>query len=499
MPRNRHASGRALRLLAPIFCVWLALACPVGAAEDSRLALARKPAVPPTGSLPSPQGPLPGDAIYIGQTGHTLRGAFRVHWETHGGVARFGYPLSEEYEARGDDGVRRTTQLFDNARFELHREAAGSIRVALGQLEREALGGQTFPPVVPSPSATGYAFFAETGYSLTGEFLASWQAQGGLAFLGYPLSEPLSTAAGTVQHFERGRLEAAEGGAARLAAVGAELVGRQGWPLPARIALTLSPPTADQGTTVIAEIFADRPLTIVGARYDDRPLTFFGAGNYYRALIGIGPDHAVGAHRLTVDVRDGGPTGGARTVSAELRVGETDFPRDRIIVPPDQGGLLDPAVGARELALVAPLYGLFTPQARWSGPFLLPAQGPITTEFGERRAYNDGPFNSWHNGLDIGAAEGAPIVAPAPGRVVYTGTLAIRGNFTAIDHGLGILTCYFHQSAILVRVGQEVQAGEPIGRVGTTGLSTGAHLHWEVRVEGVPVSPWQWVRGAGVR
>jgi murein DD-endopeptidase MepM/ murein hydrolase activator NlpD len=129
----------------------------------------------------------------------------------------------------------------------------------------------------------------------------------------------------------------------------------------------------------------------------------------------------------------------------------------------------------------------------------MPAQGPITTEFGEVRAYNDGPFNSWHNGLDIGADEGAPIVALAPGRVVYAGRLDIRGNFTAIDHGLGILTCYFHQSEILVQVGQTVQAGDLIGRVGTTGLSTGPHLHWEVRVEGIPVSPWQWVEGAGVR
>ena len=111
------------------------------------------------------------------------------------------------------------------------------------------------------------------------------------------------------------------------------------------------------------------------------------------------------------------------------------------------------------------------------------------------RAYNDGPFASWHNGLDIGAPEGAPIVAPAAGRVVYTGRLAIRGEFTAIDHGLGVLTCYFHQSAILVAPGQLVEAGDLIGRVGTTGLSTGPHLHWEVRVLGAPVSPLQWVEG----
>jgi len=493
-PRPPATALRAL-LLALGLC--LALTTPLRAADDEASSLARREPPPPTASVPPPSGTLPAGTDYLAQTGHYLRGTFRDFWLANGGAATFGYPLSEEYAARGADGQRRTTQLFDRARFELHLDGSGTWQVLLGQLGREALGGQTFPPIPEFPSTNERAYIAATGHSLANGFLAYWLANDGERLLGYPLSEELPNGSRVVQHFERGRLEYDPAtGAVAPAALGQELLVARGWPRPARISLTLSLPTPGQGQTTTAELFADRPLTVLSARLDDRPVTFFGSGIYYRAFIGLGPDTPVSTHALSVEVRD---TTGTKTLNLAFPVLETNFPRDRVYLPPDQGELLDPAVAERELQIVNPLYQIYTPNPLWSGPFIMPAQGPITTEFGEVRAYNDGPFNSWHNGLDIGAPQGAPIIAPAPGRVVYTGTQPIRGNFTAIDHGLGVLTCYFHQSAILVTVGQTVQTGDLIGRVGTTGLSTGAHLHWEVRIQGIPVSPWQWTQGAGVR
>jgi hypothetical protein len=490
---SRAALTRAL-LLALGLC--LALAAPLGAAADDVPALLRRES-PPTSSVRPPSGPMPADTLYLAQTGHYLRGTFLNFWLANDGATRFGYPLSEAYLARGADGKRRLTQLFDRARFELHGDGNGNWHVALGQLGREALGGQTFPPVPAFAPTDDRAHIAATGHSLANGFLAYWLANDGERILGYPLSEELAVGGRVVQHFERGRLEFDPAtGALGPAALGQELLVARGWPRPSRISLTLSLPSPGQGQTTIAELFADRPLTVLSARLDDRTVTFFGGDIYHRAFIGLGPDTPVGAHMLTVELRD---ADGAKTLTIPLSVRETPFPRDRVYLPPDQGGLLDPAVAERELRIVMPLYAIYTPAPLWSGPFIMPAQGPITTEFGEIRAYNDGPFNSWHNGLDIGAPHGAPIVAPAPGRVVYAGALPIRGNFTAIDHGLGILTCYFHQSEILVAVGQTVQTGDLIGRVGTTGLSTGAHLHWEVRVQGIPVNPWQWMQGAGVR
>ena len=87
-----------------------------------------------------------------------------------------------------------------------------------------------------------------------------------------------------------------------------------------------------------------------------------------------------------------------------------------------------------------------------------------------------------------------PIYAAEAGRVVLADALNIRGKTTVIDHGQGIFTLYAHQRDILVQPNQAVQKGEIIGYIGATGRATGAHLHWEVWVNGVPVNPLQWVR-----
>jgi murein DD-endopeptidase MepM/ murein hydrolase activator NlpD len=86
------------------------------------------------------------------------------------------------------------------------------------------------------------------------------------------------------------------------------------------------------------------------------------------------------------------------------------------------------------------------------------------------------------------------VYAPADGTVVFTGTLAVRGNAIVLDHGWGVMTGYWHLSAIHVTTGDVVAQGQHIGDIGNSGLSTGPHLHWEMRVNGVPTSGLQWVR-----
>jgi len=109
--------------------------------------------------------------------------------------------------------------------------------------------------------------------------------------------------------------------------------------------------------------------------------------------------------------------------------------------------------------------------------------------------YRDDPFGlgrRFHAGQDFSAPLGTPIVAAAAGTVALVQTPEQSGgygNYTCIDHGSGLSTCYAHQSGVLVRVGQQVQQGELIGLVGSTGASTGAHLHFEVRIDGTPVDP----------
>lgn len=128
--------------------------------------------------------------------------------------------------------------------------------------------------------------------------------------------------------------------------------------------------------------------------------------------------------------------------------------------------------------------------------FLMPVQGHRSGGFGRRF---HPLFHVWlmHTGLDIGAGVGQPIAATADGQVVRAGWARGYGNLTCISHGQhagrGLATCYAHQSQILVQDGQRVRRGQMIGRVGSTGNSTGPHLHFEVRVAGSPVDPEKWL------
>ncbi len=128
----------------------------------------------------------------------------------------------------------------------------------------------------------------------------------------------------------------------------------------------------------------------------------------------------------------------------------------------------------------------------WSGPWGLPVVGVDSGAFGVLRSYNGGPATDWHHGHDISADAGAVIRAPARGRVVFASDLPVHGSGVILDHGAGVYSGYWHMSEIQAEVGQLVNPGDPLGLVGTTGVTTGPHLHWEVIVQGTDVDPIQW-------
>lgn len=124
--------------------------------------------------------------------------------------------------------------------------------------------------------------------------------------------------------------------------------------------------------------------------------------------------------------------------------------------------------------------------------FIWPARGPITSGFGFRRHPIFGT-REMHTGIDIGAALGSPVFSARTGRVTYAGWEEGYGRVVVIDHGGGLTTSYSHLSTIAVRIGQVVQHGEAIGRVGSTGYSTGPHLLFEIRVNGRPLDPLKYL------
>ena len=131
--------------------------------------------------------------------------------------------------------------------------------------------------------------------------------------------------------------------------------------------------------------------------------------------------------------------------------------------------------------------------SRWAAtPSIWPVKGWVTSGFGPRVS----PFTekpAWHDGLDIGAAANAPVQAPAQGRVTSVGFDSKLGNVVKLDHGFGIETLYGHLAKALVKEGQRVKRGDVVGLVGSSGLATGPHLHYMVKVNGQTFDPTKYI------
>jgi murein DD-endopeptidase MepM/ murein hydrolase activator NlpD len=256
--------------------------------------------------------------------------------------------------------------------------------------------------------------------------------------------------------------------------------------------LVLSTEVAPQGGAILCSLVGmvtEGTVTFMGRT---QPLTQ-GKRSIY-AFVPVDIDDAPGVQPLRVDFTLVSGSKGSLTTS--ITVERTSWPVDEIVVPDVQQQLLDPAVSNDENLLLRSVYSQVTPVKFWDGPWLVPAPGEITTQFGEQRSYNGGPPLGHHSGTDIGSAEGNPVIATNHGRVVLARQLRLRGNMVIVDHGGGLFSGYAHLSAFGVGEGQLLAAGEQLGQVGSTGLSTGAHLHWEMAAGGVLVDALRFANGS---
>ncbi len=263
--------------------------------------------------------------------------------------------------------------------------------------------------------------------------------------------------------------------------------------MPGNVELRVEPVQLEPGHTLAVRLLSPWPVTAEG-RLGETALPFVSqdSGRLHVAFVGIPVNAAEGVQQVAVRWQDASGHGGVLTATVELLPAR--YPVETIYLAPDRAALLDPEIVAAEWERLEPIWNTWSPERLWSGNFITPTRGHISSAFGTLRSYDGGPPTSYHNGVDISNPEGTLVVAAARGKVVLAEKLQVRGNAVILDHGWGVHSAYYHLSMILVEVGEMVDARQAIGRMGETGLATGPHLHWEVRLGEVPVDPWEWVR-----
>ena len=254
--------------------------------------------------------------------------------------------------------------------------------------------------------------------------------------------------------------------------------------------IQLLPAVIGQGQTTYVSL-AGNSAASATALYDGRRYPLVAQGGSFWGIIAAAGDADPGPHTIVIQLFDA-DANLLTELQTQVTVVSMDFPVENIDLPDDVNNSLDPALIQQEDDARANTFALFTPQKLWAGAFIWPVPEVIVSPFGIRRSYNGGPVSSFHGGIDLAADAGVPVAAANSGRVAYVGSGPTHGNSVLIDHGDGVFSGYNHLSAINVTQGQMVNKGEIVGLIGSTGMATGPHLHWEVVVRGVLVDPAPW-------
>jgi murein DD-endopeptidase MepM/ murein hydrolase activator NlpD len=225
--------------------------------------------------------------------------------------------------------------------------------------------------------------------------------------------------------------------------------------------------------------------SFLGTKAELRPAARAGV---FLAFVGIDVQVKPGSYPLVIKVvRSAGPP---ESVRRDLLVIEREFPSTKLTLKPEY--VTPPAsVQARikrEAELVGLAMSIVTPEWLGDGPFMPPHDAASWANFGQRRL-NNNVLQSLHAGLDLRAPFGEPIKASNAGRVVMASDLYMGGKTVIIDHGLGVFSTYGHMSALKVKRGEAVKKGQTVGLCGSTGRSTGPHLHWSFKVLEARVDP----------
>lgn len=252
---------------------------------------------------------------------------------------------------------------------------------------------------------------------------------------------------------------------------------------------------AAQGTSAAIFVRSSEPLHQLRATLGDRELpeaVVLDDGLTWRTLTGIGVEHAPGEITMSIDgVDDAGHT---VLLETPLTVTSTDFPEGGFIKlsPKRQSDMKNRDKGKESNRKRRAAYSRSVDLPLPTDLFVKPVDGRLSSPFGKVRRYNTGIVRH-HLGTDLAAPRGTPVKSAAAGTVVLAELLHIYGNAVIVNHADGVSTSYNHLSRIDVAPGDSVARGEVVGAVGSTGQSTGPHLHWGMVVDGAAVAPEQWM------
>ncbi len=251
-----------------------------------------------------------------------------------------------------------------------------------------------------------------------------------------------------------------------------------------------------QGGTFAPLLLFDEPISTISADFDGADLPIYpvirsDGSLLYRGMVGIWVKRAAGTVPLTLRAVDLAGNESARTV--EVIIEPTQFSGGgRVRLPSSKKRTMaenDRRRVAQEHRNAA--YAVDIPVQLWLGDFARPTEGRRTSAFGKFREYNTG-VRRHHLGVDIGAATGTPVFAANHGVVTLSEYQHTFGHVVIVSHGVGMSTSYNHLSAREREVGERVRKGDRVGQVGSTGLSTGPHLHWGMEVGGYAVDAEEW-------
>ena len=261
-------------------------------------------------------------------------------------------------------------------------------------------------------------------------------------------------------------------------------------PLPQQVrAFSLDPLIPEVGRSFRIEVHTREPAQLQGLFLDQAlRVVARDGGKRHTMLVGIPMFTAQDIYPLRLSIGTGQD---AAAISAKLQVIGGGYGYQSINI--NDSALLAADLEDAEIERLSRLTSPFSAPRRWRDTLSLPSAAKMNAIFGILRSYNGGAYDRYHQGVDFAGATGSSVLAAAAGQVVLAESLRIRGLTIVIDHGWGLYSAYAHLNSMHVAAGEAIAAGQIIGAIGSTGRSTGPHLHWEVWLNGVNVDPMQWV------